>query len=67
MFTIENSILLIVGIPALGVLLFWLVSHFRAEARARRHRGESHRPVGSQNHGPPLRAAAGKPRREPKR
>ena len=66
MFTLENSILLIIGVPALGVLLFWLVNHFRAEARARRRRGESHRPVVSQNHGPPLRAAAGKPKHDHK-
>jgi hypothetical protein len=69
MFTIENPFLWLIGVPALGVLLFLLRGHFSAETRARRRRGESHRPVISQQHGPTVRAAvnAGKPKRDRKR
>jgi len=66
MFTIENPFLWLVGLPALGVLLFLLRGHFRAETRARR-RGESHRPVIPQKHGPTFHAAADKPSRNHKR
>ena len=52
MHDIGNPILWIVGIPALGFLLFLLRRHFSAETRARRRRGQSHRPVISQKHGP---------------
>jgi hypothetical protein len=45
MFTIENAILLLIGVPALGVLLFLMGRHFSAKTRERRRRGESHRPV----------------------
>ncbi len=66
MFTIENPFLWLVGLPALGVLLFLLRGHFRAETPARR-RGESHRPVIPQKPGPTFHAAADKPRRDHKR
>ena len=56
MFTIENPILWLLGVPALGVLLFLLRGHFSAATRERRRRGESHRPVISQKHGPTVRA-----------
>jgi len=35
MFTIENPYLWVIGVPALGVLLFFLGSHFSAEKRER--------------------------------
>ena len=56
MFDIGNPILWIIGVPALGVLLFLLRGHFSAETRERR-RGQSHRPVISQKHGPTVRTA----------
>jgi hypothetical protein len=69
MSTIENPILWIIGVPALGVLLFLLRGHFSAETRARRRRGESHRPVVSHKHGPTVRAVvnAGKAKGDRKR
>jgi hypothetical protein len=69
MFDIGNPILWIIGVPALGVLLFLLRGHFSAKTRARRRRGESHRPVISQKHGPTVRSAVdvGKPRGDRKR
>jgi hypothetical protein len=57
MLGIGNPILWIIGIPALGVLLFLLRGHFSAETRARRRRGQSHRPVISQKHSPTVRPA----------
>jgi hypothetical protein len=66
---IGNPILWIIGVPALGVLLFLLRGHFSAETRARRRRGESHRPVMSPKHGPTVRSAidVDKPKRDRKR
>ena len=66
MFTIENPILLLIGVPALGILLFLLRGHFSAKTRERRRRGQSHRPVISQKHGPTVRSAvnAGKLKRD---
>ena len=68
MFTIENAILLLIGVPALGVLLFLLARHFSAKTRERR-RGESHRPVISRKRGPTVKLAVdvGKPKRDRKR
>jgi hypothetical protein len=51
MFDIGNSILWIIGVPALAVLLFLLRGHFSAETRERRRRGKSHRPVTSRKRG----------------
>ena len=64
MFDMGNSILWIIGVPALGVLLFLMRGHFSAETRDRRRRGESHRPAISRKQGPPVRLAgnAGKPK-----
>jgi hypothetical protein len=69
MFDIGNPILWIVGVPALGVLLFLLRGHLSAETRERRRRGQSHRPVISQKHGPTVRSAVDvdKPKRDRKR
>ena len=69
MFNIGNPILLIIGVPALGVLFFLLRGHFSAETRERRRRGKSHRPVISRKQGPTVKLAvnAGKPKRDRKR
>ena len=69
MFDIGNPILWIIGVPALGVLLFLLRGHFSAERRAQRRRGESHRPGISQKHGPTVRSVVDvdKPKRDRKR
>ena len=69
MFDIGNSILWIIGVPALAVLLFLLRGHFSAETRDRRRRGKSHRPVISRKQGPTVKLAvnAGKPKGDRKR
>jgi len=69
MFTIENPYLWVIGVPALGALLFLLRGHFSAEKRERRRRGQSHRPVVSRKHGPTVRLAVDvdKPKRDRKR
>jgi hypothetical protein len=66
MFTIEYPYLWLIGVPALFVLLFLLGSHFSAEKRERRRRGQSHRPVVSRKHGPSVRLAVhvDKPKRD---
>ena len=56
MIDMGNPMVLLIGVPALGVLLFLLRGHFSAETRERR-RGQSHRPVISQKHGPTVRSA----------
>jgi hypothetical protein len=63
-----NPIFWIIGVPALGVLLFFLRGQCSAETRARRRRGESHRPVISQKHGLTVRSAVDmdKPKRDRK-
>jgi hypothetical protein len=69
MFDKGNPVLWIIGVPTLGVLLFLLRGHFNAETRARRRRGESHRPVISQKHGATVRSAVDvdEPKRNQKR
>jgi hypothetical protein len=69
MFTIENPFLWLIGIPALGFLSFLLRGHFSAKTRARRRRGQSHRPVVSRKQGPTVRLAVDvdKPKRDRKR
>ncbi len=69
MLDIGNPIVWLIGVPALGVLLFSLRGHFSAETRERRRRGESHRPVISQKHGPTVRSAVDvdKPKHDRKR
>jgi hypothetical protein len=69
MFDIGNPILWIIGVPALGVLLFLLRGHFSAETRAQRRRGKSHRPVISRKPGPNVKLVVnvGKPKRDRKR
>lgn len=64
MFDLGNPILWIIGVPALGVLLFLLRGRFSNEARERRRRGQNHKLVVFQKHGPTDRSTvnAGKPK-----
>jgi hypothetical protein len=66
MLDIRNPILWLIGVLALGVVLFLVRGHFSAEARARRRREKSHRPVISRKKGPTVRLAVDvdKPRRD---
>jgi hypothetical protein len=57
MLDFTNPILWLLGIPAIGVLLFLLAGHFNAEARERRRRMRSHRPVVSRKPGPTVKFA----------
>jgi hypothetical protein len=59
----------LIGIIAFAVAFFLLRGHFTAEARARRRREKSHRPVVSRKQGPTVRLAVdvGKPKRDRKR
>ena len=68
MFDVENPILWIIGVPALAVLVFFLRGHFTAEARERRRREKSHRPVISRKQGPTVKLAVntGKPKSDRK-
>ncbi|MGA2865200.1 MAG: hypothetical protein ABSF95_12045 [Verrucomicrobiota bacterium] len=63
---IGNPILWLIGVLALGVVLFLVRGRFSAEARARRRREKSHRPVISRKKGPTVRLAVDvdKPRRD---
>jgi hypothetical protein len=57
MLAIGNPVLWFMGVAALAVVLFWLRGHFSAEARARRRRDRSHRPVISRKRGPTVKLA----------
>ena len=57
MFNTGNAFLWVMGIVTLGVGLFSLRGHFTAEARARRRREKSHRPLISRKKGPTVRLA----------
>lgn len=69
MFHVGNPILWLIGVIALGIIFFLLRGHFSAEARARRRRERSNRPVISRKQGPSVKLAvnAGKPERDRKR
>jgi hypothetical protein len=69
MLDIRNLVLWLVSAILLVVLLVLVRGHFSAEARARRRRDKSHRPVISRKRGPTVRLAvnAGKPKRDRKR
>jgi len=58
----------LIGIIALAIAFFLLRGHFTAEARARRRREKSNRPVISRKRGPTVRLAVkvDKPKRERK-
>ena len=45
MIDMGNPMILLIGVPALGVLLYLMGRHFSAKTRERRRRGESHRLV----------------------
>jgi fumarate reductase subunit C len=68
MLDIRNPIVWLIGVLALGVVLFLARGHFSAEARARRRREKSHRRLISRKQGPTVRLAVKveKPRRERK-
>jgi hypothetical protein len=69
MLGIGNSILWPIGVLALGVVLFLVRGRFTAEARARRRREKSYKPVVSRKQGPTVRLAVDvdKPKRDRKR
>jgi hypothetical protein len=66
MLGIPNPVPWLLGIIALGVILFWMRRHFSPEARERRRRDKSHRPVLSRKQGPTVRLAVkvGQPERD---
>ena len=63
---LDNPLLYLSSAITLGLLLFLLRRRFSAEARERRRRERSHRPVISRKHGPTVKLAVkvDKPRRE---
>jgi hypothetical protein len=67
MLDIRNPILWLIGVIALGVVLFLVRGHFSAEARERRRREKSHRPVISRKQGPTVRLAVDVGKRKRKR
>jgi hypothetical protein len=69
MLAARNPVVWLIGIIAFAVAFFLLRGHFTAEARARRRREKSHRPVVSRKQGPTVRLAVdvGKPKRDRKR
>jgi hypothetical protein len=64
----QNPVVWLIGIIAFAVAFFLLRSHFTVEARERRRRAKSHRPVVSRRQGPTVRLAVDvdKPRRDRK-
>jgi beta-lactamase regulating signal transducer with metallopeptidase domain len=69
MLDIRNPILWLIGVLVFAVAFFLLRSHFTVEARERRRREKSHRPVVSRKQGPTVRLAVDvdKPKRDRKR
>jgi hypothetical protein len=65
MLGIRNPLFWLLDVVVLAAALSLVRSHFSAEARERRRREKSHRPVVSRKQGPTVRLAvdAGKPRR----
>ncbi len=65
---IRNPALWLIGIIAFSFALFLARDHFSAEARARRRRARSNRPVISRKQGPTVRLAVSvaKPKRDRK-
>ena len=57
MLAIGNPVLWFMGVAALAAVLFWLRGRFSAEARERRRRDRSHRPVVSRKQGPTVKLA----------
>jgi hypothetical protein len=69
MFDVANPVLWLVGVSALGITFFLLRGRFNPEARARRRRERSNRPVISRKRGPTVKLAVnvGKPKDDSKR
>ena len=65
----QNPVVWLIGIIALAIVVFLLRGHFTFEARARRRREKSNRPVVSRKQGPTVRLAVDvdKPKRDRKR
>jgi hypothetical protein len=65
----RNPVVWLIGIIAFAVAMAFLRGHFTAEARGRRRRDKSHRPVISRKQGPTVRLAVDvdKPKRDRKR
>lgn len=57
MLDIRNPVVWLVGFIALGIFFFLLRGCFGAEARERRRREKSHRPVISRKQGPTVKLA----------
>jgi hypothetical protein len=68
MHSIEHSLVWLVSIAALVALAVLVRGYFSAEARKRRRREKSNRPLVSSKRGPTIRLAvkASKPERNPK-
>ncbi len=68
MLDIRNPMVWLIGVLALGIVFFLLHGRFSSEARARRRRERSNRPVISRKQGPTVKLAvnAGKPKRDRK-
>jgi len=66
MFGVANPLLALGCAVALGLLLFVVRGRLSAEARERRRRDKSHRPVVSRKRGPTVKLAVGvdKPKRD---
>jgi hypothetical protein len=68
MFDIRNPVFWLIGMIAVAALWLLTRSYFNPEARARRRRDKSNRPVISRKRGPSVRLAVDvdKPKREKK-
>ena len=64
MLDIRNPMVGLIGVIAFGIVFFLLRGRFSTEARARRRREKSNRPVISRKKGPTVKLAvnAGKPK-----
>jgi hypothetical protein len=64
----RNPVVWLIGLTALAIVLFFVRGQFTAEARARRRRERSNRPVVSRRQGPTVRLAVNldKPKRDRK-
>ena len=65
MLDIRNPLFWLIGVVVLVAVVSLVRSHFSAEARERRRREKSHRPVVSRKQGPTVKLAVdvGKPKR----
>ena len=65
----RNPVVWLIAIMAIAIVLFLVRGYLSTEARERRRREKSHRPVISRKQGPTVRLAVdvGKPKRDHKR